>query len=574
MKSKKVLSAVLASALCVGTAFACLGMTACKGKDKENGGTTTPPGGTTTPPEGGTPEQDTSVKFKGKIYLVGDSTVCDYEFTQGKLDDAYLPRYGYATQLYRYLNVDQANVKNYALSGRSSLSYLTDNTGFYDDLTTNIGAGDYLIIGFGHNDEKTDAGKYTNPTKSYTDDSTAGGVSLQYNLYENYIKKATEKGATAILCTPIVRYNPNNSYTGNDSVHVTSSGDYAEAIRTLASATNTPLVDMTALTKAVYSADNANAIYYHYHDTYEEAGSVKTPSGLDKTHLNMYGAKMAAYQFAQGLKQTDCSLKNSVKTDAVAPTKATDYEAAINSDYSKPVYTAPNLASYNKITTLQTTTPTDWYGTVFGDIGGNTKYTEYTSVYSNEKFTVGNDKKQSGKFASAGDGFGAAFIQVDANKDFKASVDIKITSLTSTDDIPKSANSQSGVGLMIRDDIYNNLNSKSIKSNFIASGTFAGGAGAIFSHEEGALKAEGNPTTVAVGSLFHAEIERSGTSTIVTFKVLNGETVTQTYTKTYLDVKLNKIDADYMYLCLFANRSIVAEFSNVRFEITGDAQGA
>ena len=98
MKSKKILSAVLASALCIGTAFACVGMTACKGKDKENGGTTNPPGGTTNPPEGGTPEQDTSVKFTGKIYLVGDSTVCDYSVPPQRMDTRYMNRYGYRSE--------------------------------------------------------------------------------------------------------------------------------------------------------------------------------------------------------------------------------------------------------------------------------------------------------------------------------------------------------------------------------------------------------------------------------------------------------------------------------------------
>lgn len=43
------------------------------------------------------PETDTSVKLTGKIYIVGDSTVCDYSLTSAGIDNAYLPRYGYGT---------------------------------------------------------------------------------------------------------------------------------------------------------------------------------------------------------------------------------------------------------------------------------------------------------------------------------------------------------------------------------------------------------------------------------------------------------------------------------------------
>ena len=142
-----------------------------------------------------------------KIYVVGDSTVCSFN------DNYYLPRYGYGTQLTEYLNVQSNQVVNLAISGRSSLSFLTESN--YTTLKTSIAEGDYLIIGFGHNDEKSDdAARFTNPTKSYTDDTTANGPSFQYTLYENYVKLAKDKGATPILCTPIVRYDDRGGVFG------------------------------------------------------------------------------------------------------------------------------------------------------------------------------------------------------------------------------------------------------------------------------------------------------------------------------------------------------------------------
>ena len=124
------------------------------------------------------------------IYLVGDSTVCSFA------DPYYYPRYGYGTQLAGYLD-DKATVVNLALSGRSSKSFLAEAN--YETLKNSLKAGDYLFIGFGHNDEKSDdSARFTDASKPYTDETSFG-----YYLNEYYIKLAVEKGATPILCTPV-----------------------------------------------------------------------------------------------------------------------------------------------------------------------------------------------------------------------------------------------------------------------------------------------------------------------------------------------------------------------------------
>ena len=80
-----------------------------------------------------------------------------------------------------------------------------------------VQAGDYVLIGFGHNDERTEQGRYSNPTGSV---SSSG--SFQYNLYEKYIKPVKNKQANPILVTPIVRRNAASNYTGEDG-HITTS---------------------------------------------------------------------------------------------------------------------------------------------------------------------------------------------------------------------------------------------------------------------------------------------------------------------------------------------------------------
>ena len=149
MKNRKWLALLLGAAMLVPFAAACTPEDTEGGDNGGGGGD-----GEIITPE---PDKDTSTKFSGTIYLVGDSTVCGFS------DNYYLPRYGYGTQLFNYINCEPKQINNLALSGRSSLSFLTE--GNYTTLKNSIKEGDYLIIGFGHNDEKSDEpARYTDPT--------------------------------------------------------------------------------------------------------------------------------------------------------------------------------------------------------------------------------------------------------------------------------------------------------------------------------------------------------------------------------------------------------------------------
>ena len=76
-----------------------------------------------------------------KIYVVGDSTVCDYNLSPQKFDsDRFLPRYGYGTQLHEYLNFTAENVVNLAISGRSAVSLMGE--AHYQTLVKSIAEGD------------------------------------------------------------------------------------------------------------------------------------------------------------------------------------------------------------------------------------------------------------------------------------------------------------------------------------------------------------------------------------------------------------------------------------------------
>ena len=239
---------------------------------------------------------------KVTVYMVGDSTVCNYT------NDTSLafPRNGYGMWVGNYLN-ENATVVNLALSGRSSKSFLQEAN--YTTLKNSISAGDYLIIGFGHNDEKVeDDTRYTNPTGDVNDQT-----SFQYYLYTYYVKLAMDAGAHPILCTPIVRRHTSNNYEGS-SGHVTNGGDYAQAIVNLGAQFDVPVIHLRDLTKAYYSSLTADQTAKLHATT----GKVET--NIDNTHLNSYGAAQVAYMFAKALSTSTSGLASYVDASKlVAP---------------------------------------------------------------------------------------------------------------------------------------------------------------------------------------------------------------------------------------------------------------
>ena len=237
-----------------------------------------------------------------KLFMVGDSTVCNY----GSETDKVYPRNGYGMWVGNYLN-SNVTVVNLALSGRSSKSFLAEAN--YQSLLSQISAGDYLMIGFGHNDEKSDdATRYTNPTGDVNDQT-----SFQYHLYTYYIKVALDAGATPILCTPIVRRDINGNYAGS-SGHVTNGGDYAQAIIDLGAKYNVTVINLRDLTKELYSSlSNEQTAKMH-----ATSGAVETV--IDNTHLNSYGAAHVAYMLCKQLATTSNGLAAYVdQSKLVAP---------------------------------------------------------------------------------------------------------------------------------------------------------------------------------------------------------------------------------------------------------------
>lgn len=286
------------------------------------------------------------------LYVFGDSTGCDYAATADTTH--YYKRVGFGTRLGDYF-IDRLTVKNYAISGRSSKNFVVDTEGngkkYYEDYIANVKKGDYVIIAFGHNDEKSeDATRYTEPLG---DKDTAG--SFKNSLYVNYIQPALNIGATPILCTPTVRRVEKTGEWSDNALHKANGGDYAQCIRDLGSELGLTVVDNTTMTKELYDkmgADNSRKLH-----------AWPSSSSVDNTHLNNYGASWVAYMMADAIQNSDNGLKAYVKTVIEEPNESA---LIINPDYKEKVQ-----SELVKSQLWKTTDP--WWGTAFGNLGGTGK---------------------------------------------------------------------------------------------------------------------------------------------------------------------------------------------------------
>lgn len=250
-------------------------------------------------------------KETGKIWLIGDSITSDHN-GEDNIRDNKIPITGWGNVLQNYVS-DQVTIENKARSGRSSQSYTRENV--YREVTKGIQAGDYLVISFGHNDEKADnKGLYTDPAG---DSNTEG--SFKWYLKTYYIEPVTEKGARVILASNVVRYTFENGKQGEFT-----NEPYAKAMKELAEeykGKNVYFIDTFQITKDLYEqlgaegAKKMHAILGQDPDT-----------KMDETHYGPYGAMYVAGIMARELKALglECcqEIKSAKGMDRSAASKA------------------------------------------------------------------------------------------------------------------------------------------------------------------------------------------------------------------------------------------------------------
>ncbi|MGW2828998.1 rhamnogalacturonan acetylesterase [Streptomyces sp. NPDC001286] len=203
------------------------------------------------------------------LYIAGDSTAAQ------KYADA-APETGWGMALPFFLRKDVV-VSNQAVNGRSSKSFVDE--GRLDAILGTIRPHDLLVIQFAHNDEKSeDLTRYTEPWTTYQD------------YLRQYVEGARAHGAQPVLATPVER----RRFDANGNA-VPTHGDYPAAMRALARQERVPLLDIEALSLALWQSLGVEATktYFNWTDTEQ-----------DNTHFNPPGAIAVARLVAQELLRT------------------------------------------------------------------------------------------------------------------------------------------------------------------------------------------------------------------------------------------------------------------------------
>ncbi|WP_278236395.1 fibronectin type III domain-containing protein [Isoptericola sp. AK164] len=235
-------------------------------------------------------------------FVTGDSTVQTY-------DEYWAPQAGWGQMIERFLSDDVA-VDNHAIGGRSSKNFISQ--GRLDTVLKQIRPGDYLYVQFGHNDN------------SYgVDDRWAAPGDYAWYL-RTFVEGAVQRGAQPILVTPVSRrsFDPD---TGEFNV---SFPDYVQAATDVAAATGTPLVDLSASSRAYLNEigpEAAKSVFLHV-----PAGVYPNrPNGTtDDTHFQEYGAIQMARLVALDTAELDVPLADEV-VDAEPPADVPEAPAGV-----------------------------------------------------------------------------------------------------------------------------------------------------------------------------------------------------------------------------------------------------
>ena len=248
------------------------------------------------------------------IFIIGDSTAAQKDLSKGKQER------GWGMALQEYFDEEYIVVDNHAVNGRSSLSFY--NEGRWDKVLQKMKPGDYVIIQFGHNDEKPQPQRHTDP-----------GSTFDYNLAK-FVRETREHGGIPVLMNCVVRRNffvtvPENdddeklrTQTFKDGVKmvegdtlIDTHGLYRVAPRDVARRMNVHFVDANQITHDLEQGLGTEASK-RLHMWFLPGTEPSEPKGKqDNTHYCVYGAHQVARLLADALCEEVPVLKK-YRTDA------------------------------------------------------------------------------------------------------------------------------------------------------------------------------------------------------------------------------------------------------------------
>ena len=242
------------------------------------------------------------------VFMIGDSTMANKDTTGDKQER------GWGMMLQQYFKKGVV-VDNHAVNGRSSKSFIDE--GRWNAVLEKIKPGDYVIIQFGHNDEKPAPDRHTDP-----------GTTFDANL-RRFVLESRAKGGIPILCNAVVRRNffrqvdssvddeslRNTTYEDeqvNSDTLIDTHGAYLLSPKNVARELNVPFIDANRITHDLEQGLGIEGSR-KLHMWFRPGEHPSVPNGRkDNTHYNIYGATVVAGLLAEEIACQVPALKKKI----------------------------------------------------------------------------------------------------------------------------------------------------------------------------------------------------------------------------------------------------------------------
>lgn len=243
------------------------------------------------------------------IFIIGDSTAAEKSISNGSTER------GWGMVLQGFFD-EGVRVENHAINGRSSRSFYSE--GRWQEVIDKVRPGDYVVIQFGHNDEKPKPDRHTDV-----------GTTFDAHLAQ-YVIETKAKGATPILMSPVVRRNfylkpekqdddeklRETTYKGenvNSDTLVDTHGEYAKVAQRVAKRYNAIFIDANKITHDIEQSLGVEGSR-KLHMWIEPGKYSWAPKGRqDNTHYNVYGAHIIAGSLADAIGEAVPALKPHIR---------------------------------------------------------------------------------------------------------------------------------------------------------------------------------------------------------------------------------------------------------------------
>lgn len=231
------------------------------------------------------------------IFIIGDSTAAN------KSNYKTNPERGWGMVLQGFYDA-RILVDNHAVNGQSSKSFIDD--GRWKKVIDKVKPGDYVFIQFGHNDEKPNPKRHTDPGSTFDDNlrkfcretMAKGGHPVLFNavVRRNFMRKVDSTVEDESLRS--VKYGDEEV---NSDTLIDTHGAYLFPPKYIAKELGVPFVDANRVTHDIEQGmgiEGSRKLHM-----WLKPGEVESiPDGRkDNTHYNIYGARVVAEALAKAI---------------------------------------------------------------------------------------------------------------------------------------------------------------------------------------------------------------------------------------------------------------------------------